>query len=399
MESVSPTAKTVTELNTYVKNLLDGDENLTAVFVTGEISNFSRYASGHLYLTLKDENAAIRAVMFAGYAERLRFEPEDGMKVLVFGSVSLYPKSGGYQLYIKAMQPDGLGALHLAFEKLKERFRQEGLFDEERKRPIPKFPQRVGVVTSGSGAAVRDIFNVLGRRYPSAQVILRPVQVQGEGAAKEIADAIALFNRENAADVLIVGRGGGSIEDLWAFNEEPVARAVAASKIPVISAVGHETDFTICDFVADLRAPTPSAAAELAVPDVRELYARLETARRNLLAYTAGSLDARQKTLEALSRRLSLVHPQKRLEDDRRRLLYDAERLGTLARTRTDAERARFSNLAGRLNALSPLGVLARGYAMVYRDGKTVTRAADVAVGDKLTLRLSDGEVPTVVTE
>ena len=399
MESVSPTAKTVTELNTYVKNLLDGDENLTAVFVTGEISNFSRYASGHLYLTLKDENAAIRAVMFAGYAERLRFEPEDGMKVLVFGSVSLYPKSGGYQLYIKAMQPDGLGALYLAFEKLKERFRQEGLFDEERKRPIPKFPQRVGVVTSGSGAAVRDIFNVLGRRYPSAQVILRPVQVQGEGAAKEIADAIALFNRENAADVLIVGRGGGSIEDLWAFNEEPVARAVAASKIPVISAVGHETDFTICDFVADLRAPTPSAAAELAVPDVRELYARLETARRNLLAYTAGSLDARQKTLEALSRRLSLVHPQKRLEDDRRRLLYDAERLGTLARARTDAERARFSNLAGRLNALSPLGVLARGYAMVYRDGKTVTRAADVAVGDKLTLRLSDGEVPTVVTE
>lgn len=399
MESVSPTAKTVTELNTYVKNLLDGDETLTAVFVTGEISNFNRYPSGHLYLTLKDENAAIRAVMFESYVQRLRFAPEDGMKVLVFGSVSLYPKSGGYQLYIKAMQPDGLGALHLAFEKLKERFREEGLFDEERKKPIPQFPTRVGVVTSGSGAAVRDIFNVLGRRYPSAQVILRPVQVQGEGAAQEIADAIALFNREKAADVLIVGRGGGSIEDLWAFNEEPVARAVAASEIPVISAVGHETDYTICDFVADLRAPTPSAAAELAVPDTRELYARLEAARRNLLSYTAGKVDDGQKTLEALSRRLALVHPQKRLENDRQRLLYDTERLHTLTRARADAERARFANLAGKLDALSPLGVIARGYAVVYRDGKTVTRTADVAVGDKLTLRMSDGEIPAIVTD
>ena len=271
MITPTPTVYSVNELNSYVKRILDNDENLKHIFVTGEISNYKAHYSGHLYMTIKDESASVKAVMFAGNASRLRFRPENGMKVLIFGTVSLFPRDGSYQLYISDMQPDGMGALSVAFEQLKKKLAAEGLFSDSYKKPIPKFPTRIGVITSETGAAVQDIFNVLSRRFPSAEVVLRPTQVQGDGAAQDIAKAIYVFNEYNAADVLIVGRGGGSIEDLWAFNEEVVARAVFASEIPVISAVGHETDYTICDFVADLRAPTPSAAAELAVPDRLEL--------------------------------------------------------------------------------------------------------------------------------
>ena len=263
MESVSPTVYSVTELNNYVKSLLDNDGNLKSVFVTGEISNFKNHYSGHMYMTIKDEGGAIKAVMFSSYASRLKFVPENGMKVIIFGSVSLYVKDGSYQLYITDMQPDGVGALNLAFEQLKEKLGNEGLFDTKNKKQIPRFPEKIGVATAPDGAAVRDIFSVLKRRYPVAEIVFCPVAVQGASAAPEIAEAIRLFNKQSECDVLIIGRGGGSLEDLWAFNEEIVARAIFESDIPVISAVGHETDFTIADFVADLRAPTPSAAAEL----------------------------------------------------------------------------------------------------------------------------------------
>ena len=255
----------VSQLNRYVKSLLEGDANLAAVYIGGEISNFTNhYKSGHLYMSLKDEGAVVKAVMFRAYASKLAFTPENGMKVIVRARVSLYEKDGAFQIYIEEMQPDGVGALQIAFEQLKKKLAAEGLFEASRKKPLPRYPARVGVITSPTGAAVRDIFNVLGRRFPLARVVFTPVLVQGEGAPAQLVAALRRFNETNAADVLIIGRGGGSIEELWAFNDETVARAVAASRIPVISAVGHETDFTICDFVADLRAPTPSAAAELA---------------------------------------------------------------------------------------------------------------------------------------
>ena len=266
----------VSQLNRYVKSLLEGDANLAAVYIGGEISNFTNhYKSGHLYMSLKDEGAVVKAVMFRAYASKLAFTPENGMKVIVRARVSLYEKDGAFQIYIEEMQPDGVGALQIAFEQLKKKLAAEGLFEASRKKPLPRYPARVGVITSPTGAAVRDIFNVLGRRFPLARVVFTPVLVQGEGAPAQLVAALRRFNETNAADVLIIGRGGGSIEELWAFNDETVARAVAASRIPVISAVGHETDFTICDFVADLRAPTPSAAAELAVPDQHQLAARL----------------------------------------------------------------------------------------------------------------------------
>ena len=399
MISVKPTVYSVTELNDYIKSLLDGNENLSTLFITGEISNFTAYTSGHYYMTLKDENAAIKAVMFANYAQRLRFMPENGLKVIAAASVTLYPKTGAVQVYIKDMQPDGLGALNLAYEQLKEKLSKEGLFDASRKKPIPRFPKRIGVVTSGSGAAVRDIFNVLGRRYPAAEVVLRPTQVQGDGAAEDIVKAIRLFNTKPDIDVLIVGRGGGSIEDLWAFNEEIVARAVAESKIPVISAVGHETDFTICDFAADLRAPTPSAAAELAVPDSRELCEALNMARDRISSVAFNRISVERQKLEIAAKALELASPVKKLEDDKKRLEFAAEKLRTLMASRIENENARFAAVCGKLNALSPLNVISRGYAAVYSGGRVVSKTTDVAVGDVLTVKMSDGALKTQIIE
>ncbi|MBQ7595275.1 MAG: exodeoxyribonuclease VII large subunit, partial [Clostridia bacterium] len=274
---------TVSQLNSYVKMLLEGDRNLNDILVSGEISGFTNhYRTGHYYMTLKDAKACIPAVMFKGNNIKLKFMPEDGMKVIVRGRVSLFERDGKFQFYIEDMQPDGIGSLSIAFEQLKAKLEKEGLFDKSKKPEIPRYPSRIGVITSPTGAAVRDIFNVLGRRFPPAEIVFCPVQVQGETASAQIADAIERFNKGSFADVLIVGRGGGSIEDLWAFNEEITARAVASSKIPIISAVGHETDFTICDFAASLRAPTPSAAAELAVPDIADEYACLSGFRFSL---------------------------------------------------------------------------------------------------------------------
>ena len=268
---------TVSQLNFYIKSILDSDANLENIFLTGEISNFTdHYQSGHFYFSLKDNKSVVKAIMFAGFARRVKFRPQNGMKVIVRGRVTVYETSGVYQVYVEDMQPDGVGALNLAFEQLKEKLLKEGLFDTKTKKSLPKYPQKVGVITSETGAVFWDIQNVMKRRFPLAEIVFQPVLVQGEGAAEQIIGAIKEFNEDALCDVLIVARGGGSIEDLWAFNDENLARAIADSKIPIVSAVGHETDFTICDFVADLRAPTPSAAAELVVPDAQKLISDLE---------------------------------------------------------------------------------------------------------------------------
>lgn len=391
----------VAQLNHYVKTLLEGDPNLAAVHVCGEISNFTHhYQSGHMYMTLKDEGAAVRAVMFKWSASKLQFRPEDGMRVIVRARVSLYENTGGYQIYIEEMQPDGVGALQVAFEQLKKKLAGEGLFDESRKQPLPKYPNRVGVITSPTGAAVRDILNVLGRRYPLADVVFCPVLVQGEGAAPSIVDAIRRFNAVDAADLLIVGRGGGSIEDLWAFNEEIVARAVAESTIPVISAVGHETDFTICDFVADLRAPTPSAAAELAVPDAGRLLSFMDNVRARLSTATRNTISGASARLNLLREKRCLSAPRYYTDEQAMRLDLLTRRFAGAARQQLGAADRRLSATAAKLDALSPLKVLGRGYSIGYTaDGEVLSSVSRIQVGDTLRLRLSDGTIDCEVTE
>ncbi len=393
MYSPTPTVYSVAQLNNYVKSILDNDENLNHLFVTGEISNYKAHYSGHLYMTIKDETASIKAVMFAGNASRLKFSPENGMKVIIFGSISLFPRDGSYQLYINDMQPDGIGALNIAFEQLKKKLESEGLFSKEYKKQIPKFPQKIGVVTSATGAAVQDIFNVLKRRYPVAEVVLRPCQVQGDGAAQDIATAIKEFNNINGADVLIVGRGGGSIEDLWAFNEEIVARAVFESEIPVISAVGHETDVTICDFVADLRAPTPSVAAECAVPDIYELKANLQSYKQLLFNLTKKSLENEKNRLLTIEKNSALKNPLTKIKDSQKEILYLNEKLSALTVNVIESNRAKVNGLCGKLDALSPLGVIARGYSITQNNEKIVKSIKDVNIDDEITVRLSDGFV------
>ncbi len=392
MYSVSPTVFSVTELNNYVKRILDNDENLKNVFVTGEISNFKNHYSGHMYMTIKDEGGAIKAVMFSSYASRLKFVPENGMKVIIFGSVSLYNKDGSYQLYITDMQPDGVGALNLAYEQLKEKLQNEGLFNAEFKKPIPEFPQKIGVMTAPDGAAVRDIFSILKRRYPVAEIVFCPVAVQGERAAPEIAKAIKLFNEQNAADVLIVGRGGGSLEDLWAFNEEIVARAIFESKIPIISAVGHETDFTIADFVADLRAPTPSAAAELAVPDIFELKSELLGLKQHLSVLMRSMLTGEKERLENFEKQITILSPSNKIINSRQELSNLYEKVVNSITSKLNDEKMKISLLSSKLNALSPLEVLSRGYSISYNNGLLVKSVNDVKNGDNIKVRVTDGE-------
>lgn len=399
MYTPTPKVYSVNELNNYVKGLLDNDENLEYIFVSGEISNFKAHYSGHMYMTIKDEVAAIKAVMFAGNASRLKFSIENGMKVIAFGSVSLFPRDGSFQLYITDMQPDGVGSLSVAFEQLKKKLEAEGLFSPAHKKPIPAFPQRVGVVTSSTGAAIQDIFNVLKRRYPTCEVVVRPTQVQGEGAAEDIARAIEEFNALNGADVLIVGRGGGSVEDLWAFNEEVVARAVYNSRIPIISAVGHETDYSICDFVADLRAPTPSAAAELAVPDKVELKAELLAYKQQLFTLVRNEISTQRAKLEAIEKSSALKDPVVKLNDSRKNLAYLNERLCDVVQAQLTGKRLEFSALVGKLDALSPLGVISRGYALVSKDEALLTSVSNVAIGDSIRVKLSDGEALATVTD
>ncbi len=396
-----PMTMTVTELNEYVKMSLEANPVFSDIFVKGEISNFTNhYKTGHFYFTLKDGGGNLRAVMFRSYTEKLVFRPENGMKVICHGRVAVFVRDGTYQLYVDNMQPDGVGSLYIAFEQLKAKLEAEGLFSEARKRPIPKIPTRVGIITSPTGAAIRDIINISGRRFPLAKLLLYPALVQGPDAPPQLVAGLEYFSRTRSVDVVIIGRGGGSIEDLWAFNDERVARAVAASSVPVISAVGHETDFTICDFVADKRAPTPSAAAELALPEAAELRRKLgNITKHNALAL--GKLaEAKRRRLESLASRRCLSDPRV-ITDERRMLTVSlTDKLSAASRSKTDKSRLLLSGIAGKLSALDPLAVLSRGYFAVYGEGGGVVKSVhDAEVGDELTLRASDGVIIAEVRE
>lgn len=384
----------VSQLNRYVKSIIEQDFNLQTVFVQGEISNFTNhYKTGHYYMTIKDEFASIKAVMFKTANSRLRFMPENSMSVIIKGRVSVFERDGQYQLYIDDMQPDGTGALSLAFEQMKNKLAGEGLFATERKKPIPKYPMRVGVVTSPTGAAVRDIINVISRRFPLAELILCPVAVQGEYAAGQISGAIELFNRKKAADVLIVGRGGGSVEELWAFNEEKVARAVAASDIPVISAVGHETDFTICDFVADLRAPTPSAAAELAVPDCAQQQEMLHTAKIRMISAMNDKLAVERAVIEFKKSALQRLSPQNYIDNLRVRCDRASMSMEHSIRSEMAQKTKEFSALCAKLDAMSPLKILARGYSVTVKEGEVVSDVKAVKKGERIDVLIKNGKL------
>lgn len=397
----APLVLSVSQLNRYVKSKLDADENLYNVFLTGEISNFTNhYKTGHFYFTLKDEGAQVKAVMFKSNAARVKFQPQDGLRVIVRGRVSLYEAGGSYQVFVDDMQPDGAGALNLAFEQLKEKLEKAGIFDPAHKKAIPRYPQRIGVITSPTGAAIQDILKILGRRYPLAEVIFSPVLVQGEGAPEQMIAALQAFNRKSCADVLILGRGGGSAEDLWAFNDEKLAYAVYASEIPVISAVGHETDFTICDFAADLRAPTPSAAAELAVPDAAEVRANVYALQNRLQRSVSSLLQNRRYAYTALTERGVLQNPSLYFDALRMRTADLYRRFEALQTGLLQKERLRLSENAAKLQSLSPLAVLARGYAVASRaDGSVVRSANALQSGETLKLRFADGTASCVVKE
>ena len=390
----------VSQLNRYVKSIIEQDRNLQTVFVQGEISNFTNhYKTGHYYMTIKDEFSSIKAVMFKTANMRLKFMPENSMSVIIRGRVAVFERDGQYQLYIDDMQPDGTGALSLAFEQLKERLAKEGLFDAERKKPIPAYPERVGVVTSPTGAAIRDIINVISRRFPLAELILCPVAVQGDYAAPQIKNAIELFNSEKAADVLIVGRGGGSVEELWAFNEEIVARAVASSEIPVISAVGHETDFTICDFVADLRAPTPSAAAELAVPDAYQQREMLSGFGRRLDAAAYDRIAVERAKIELKKAKILRLSPQNYIDNLRVRCDKSVMQMDSTVKSIMAEKSKELSSLCAALDAMSPLKILARGYSVATKQGKIISGISDVEKGDLINVRVGGGDIECEVTQ
>lgn len=384
----------VSQVNTYIKALLDGSEPLQNIYVEGEISNFKHYQpSGHMYFTLKDEKSQLKCVMFSSNAYRIRFRPENGMCVICRGRISAYEKSGEYQLYAEDMQPVGAGALNLAFEQLKKKLFDEGVCDKSRKKPLPEYPQKIGVVTSGVGAAVQDIKNITSRRYPLAELVIVPTAVQGEKAAPEIVESIKLLDSRGDIDVMIVGRGGGSIEDLWAFNTEEVARAVIACNTPVVSAVGHESDFTICDFVADLRAPTPSAAAELICPDINVLFNHVRSLQYTAQLYIQALIDDRSQHLSELTAFSPLANGEELLNAYKDRLSDLKNRLGSSFTNRAEIEFHRFSALLGKLNALSPLAVMERGFAVAKQGESVVTRAAQADTEKELTVAFEDGEL------
>ena len=393
-------ALSVTELNEYVRRKLAGDAVLRAVAVRGEISGFKRYASGHCYFALKDETSRVQCVLWRQQAASLTFRPEDGMRVTARGAASLYVESGSYQLYVNSLRPEGAGDLYLRFEALKKKLMQEGLFDPARKQPIPLLPKMIGVATSRSGAVIRDIIRVSRRRDPNVGVLLVPCAVQGAGAAQEIVEAIRRLNEDGRPDVILVGRGGGSMEDLWPFNEEIVARAIAASRIPVISCVGHETDFTIADFAADARASTPSNAAEMAVPVVAELKQSVEAEARALTAALLRAQQLRHARLQALAGSAALSMPRRMMIERRETALQAlAARLPLALTRRRDALERRLSLASRSLAALDPEGVVKRGYAVVFKDGKCVPEARALRAGDAIELHMRGGNVGAEVTD
>lgn len=393
-----PDAVSVTELNTFVKTIFDNEPLLSDVFVRGEISNFKAHSSGHFYFSLKDEGGVLKAVMFRNSAIRLPFVPENGMKIIAHGRVSAFVRDGQYQLYVDAMQPDGTGSLYVAFEQLKAKLEAEGLFAAERKKNLPKIPKKVGIVTSPTGAAIQDMINVMGRRFPYTQIILYPALVQGPDAPQSVVNGIQYFNRTRSCDVIIVGRGGGSIEDLWAFNSEIVARSIAMSDIPVISAVGHETDFTIADFVSDVRAPTPSAAAELAVPDCTELKRKISNIITREKTVLEKTFEAKRAVLKRYTSSRVLTSPYNMIEDKRMNVLSISRRAELSQKSKLDRETARFAGITGKLYALNPMSVISRGYAAVFdSDGKVIKSVEDVDEGSVINLRMSDGTASATV--
>ncbi len=391
---------TITQINEYIKTLMDGDRLLNNVAVKGEISNYKMYPSGHHYFTLKDESGALRSVMFKGNAQRLRFRPENGMKVIAMGKISVFPRDGAYQLYCTAMAMDGIGDLYAAFEQLKAKLAAQGLFDPAHKKPLPKYPGVIGIVTSSAGAAVHDMLRILRKRYPLTKILLFPVRVQGVEAPGEIAGAIGYANHFKLCDLLIVGRGGGSIEDLWAFNDELVARAIFASQIPIISAVGHEPDVTISDFVADLRAATPSNGAELAVPDQDALRQLLDGMSAAMATAMNRQLKAARQHLNVLSKSPALQSPEGYILQRRKSLELLQSRLVHCQNQQLARKQQRYIALTAKLDAMSPLKVLTRGYAMTQKEDGTVLRSVrDIAVGEQVTVSLADGQLTANVTK
>ncbi len=397
---ITDSALSVTQLNTYVKMLFDSDSRLKRICVVGEISNFvNHYKTGHLYFSLKDEKSSVKVVMFSGCAQFLKFSPENGMRVYLTGRVAVFERDGVYQIYAESMEPEGAGALMIAFEQLKKKLTAEGLFDEEHKKPLPEYPEKIGVVTSPVGAAVQDIINVLSRRYPLSEMIFVPVAVQGVNCAKENINALKILNSEHKADVIIIGRGGGSVEDLWGYNDEQLVRAIADSEIPVITGIGHETDFTLCDFVADMRAPTPSAAAEISVPDIEELYQindnlifRFESAVTNRLA-------KQTENLKNLSFRLDLFNPELLIENRLNdcRLLKD--RAFSAVNNKISLTDKQLAVLSEKLRLLNPMLLIEKGFIPVFLNKKRVVTSSILKIGDNLELDFIDGQVRCDITD
>jgi len=383
----------VSDVNRYLKDLLAREPLLSGLSVRGEISNFKQYPSGHCYFTLKDANSALKCVMFRSRAQYLRFLPQNGMQVVAGGTISVYERDGVYQLYVDSLMPEGTGDLALAFEQLKKKLSAEGLFDQSRKQPLPAFPKKIGVVTSPAGAVLRDIYRVSKRRWPSVQLVLYPVQVQGEGAAEQIARGIDFFAEEYAVDVIIAGRGGGSMEDLWAFNEEPVVRAIAACPVPLISAVGHETDFTLADFAADVRAATPSQAAELAVPDRAEVKRQVENLTSQLTRQMRREIDLRRQRLDHVLQSRVMRQPQSMLAERRQRLDFLLAGLQNTAKQELQNKSHGLKLLLNRLAAINPAAVLGRGYGIVTKQDKLVSSINAVEIDDEIQLSLTDGSL------
>lgn len=391
---------TVQELNKYIKQKIDGDEYLNTVFVKGEISNFKLHYTGHMYFTLKDENSLIKCIMFKGYTPNLKFMPKDGMKVVVFGSVSVFDRDGVYQIYCKAMREEGMGTLYEEYQKLKAKLEKEGLFEAAHKKKIPMLPKTIGVLTSSTGAVIRDIINVSTRRNPNVHIRLLPVPVQGTGAAEKIADAIEKMNAEKLADVIIIGRGGGSLEDLWPFNEEIVARAIYNSKLPIISAVGHETDFTIADFVSDLRAPTPSAAAELAVPNVGDLVYTISIYQNRYKVALKRRVQLMKMRYEKCMARRVFKEPLQKIHERSIRLDMSIKLINNSIKKKMQTSKSEYIKLVSKLDALSPLKTLARGYSIAENDfGEVISSKDKVNIGDYLSIRFTDGKIKAKVEE
>lgn len=393
----SDMAITVSDLNQYIKNKIADDEYLNHVLIKGEISNFKNHYTGHMYFTLKDEKSLIKCIMFKSYAQKLRFMPKDGMKVFILGSVSVFERDGVYQIYVQAMEEDGLGDLYTKYQELKEKLEEQGLFDEIHKKKIPKMPKVVGVLTSQTGSVIKDIINVSTRRNPNVYIRLLPVPVQGEGAAEKIAEGIKYMNDNKLADVLIIARGGGSLEDLWPFNEEIVAHSIYNSEIPVISAVGHETDFTIADFVADLRAPTPSAAAELAVPDIYDVKQKINDNQARLRIALLKKLEFMRMRYDKCMSSSVFREPTRKINEEAIRLDNYIKQLEQYIKTKQKEEKTKYIKLVAKLDAYSPLKTLARGYSIVQKEGNMVKSKEQLNSGDDIEIKLADGDVMAIV--